>query len=283
MTLPANPTWAQVADLAAKVANAQPGMAGICLRGQTGWGQMIAPLTTVVNTMGGTWFDKSWNAHVDTGGFATAANFYVDLVKKYEEPGASQAGFTECLNDMTQGKAAMWYDATSAAGSLDAAGSPVAGKIGYVAAPVDLTKSSGWLYSWAFGIEKASKHQAAAEKFIEWASGPDYAQLVAKTFGWAQVPPGTRESLYTNPDYQKAASAFYQQVQTAISDANPSDPGVQPRPAAGIQFVAIPEFANLGTQASQEFSSAIAGKETVAQALKNTQALAQAVGAKYKK
>ena len=37
-------------------------MKGICLRGQPGWGQVIAPLTTVVNTFGGTWFDKDWKA-----------------------------------------------------------------------------------------------------------------------------------------------------------------------------------------------------------------------------
>ncbi len=42
--------------------------ARICLRGQTGWGQVFAPLTTVVNTFGGTWFDKDWNAQVNTGG-----------------------------------------------------------------------------------------------------------------------------------------------------------------------------------------------------------------------
>src|SRR3954464_8971430 len=55
ITMPANPTWPQVADIAAKVDGAQPGMAGICLRGQPGWGQVFAPLTTVVNTFGGTW------------------------------------------------------------------------------------------------------------------------------------------------------------------------------------------------------------------------------------
>ena len=59
--MPAHPTWQQVADLAAKADGAQPGMKGICLRGQPGWGQVLAPLTTVVNTFGGTWFDKDWN------------------------------------------------------------------------------------------------------------------------------------------------------------------------------------------------------------------------------
>src|SRR3954466_13183183 len=136
ITMPANPTWPQVADIAAKVDGAQPGMAGICLRGQPGWGQVFAPLTTVVNTFGGTWFTQDWQAKVNDQPFSDAVRFYVDLVRNHGEKGAPQAGFTECLNNLIQGNAAMWYDATSAAGSLEADDSPVKGKIGYVAAPV---------------------------------------------------------------------------------------------------------------------------------------------------
>src|SRR3954470_22239843 len=134
--MPAKPTWQQVADIAAKVDGAEPGMAGICLRGQPGWGQLFAPLTTVVNTFGGTWFDADWTARVNAEGFRKATQFYVDLVRAHGETGAPQAGFAECLNAMVQGNVAMWYDATSAAGSLEAPDSPVKGKIGYAPAPV---------------------------------------------------------------------------------------------------------------------------------------------------
>ncbi|MGY3567730.1 extracellular solute-binding protein [Sinomonas sp. RB5] len=283
LTMPDHPTWQQVADLAAKADGAQPGMKGICLRGQPGWGQVLAPMTTVVNTFGGTWFDKDWNAQVNAPAFLKATQFYTDLVRSHGENGAPQAGYTECLNDLQQGKVAMWYDSTAAAGSLEAQGSPVAGKLGYVAAPVDQTKSSGWLYSWAWGVEKASKHQDAAARFIEWASGRQYEQLVGTQLGWSRVPAGKRNSTYQNADYQKAAAAFYKPTEDAINSADPANPGVQPRPAPGIQFVAIPEFADLGTQVSQEISSAIAGQESVQQALDKGQSLAQKVADKYKK
>ena len=58
--MPEKPTWDEVADLAAKVDGAKPGMKGICLRGLPGWGEVFAPLTTVVNTFGGTWFEEDW-------------------------------------------------------------------------------------------------------------------------------------------------------------------------------------------------------------------------------
>ncbi|MGW6242503.1 ABC transporter substrate-binding protein [Streptomyces sp. NPDC055094] len=278
LTMPAKPTWQQVADLAAKADGAEPGMKGICLRGLPGWGEVIAPLTTVVNTMGGTWFTKDWEAQLTSPEFTKATQFYVDLVREHGEAGAPQAGYAECLNNMTQGKSAMWYDATAGAGSLEAKGSPVKGKIGYVPAPVDKTDSSGWLYTWAWGMQKASTKTENAWKFISWASSKEYENLVGEKIGWSNVPAGKRASTYANPDYLKDAAAFADVTKQAIANANPRDPGTQPRPTVGIQFVDIPEFTDLGTKVSQEISAAIAGKKSVAEALKNSQALAEKVG-----
>ncbi|RDG35079.1 ABC transporter substrate-binding protein [Streptomyces corynorhini] len=280
LTMPAKPTWKEVADLAAKVDGAQKGMRGICLRGLPGWGEVIAPLTTVVNTMGGTWFTKDWEAQLTSPEFTKATKFYVDLVRNHGEAGAPQAGYAECLNNMTQGHSAMWYDATAGAGSLEAKGSPVKGKIGYVPAPVDKTDSSGWLYTWAWGMQKASKKTESAWKFMSWASGKEYEKLVGEKIGWSNVPAGKRASTYTNPDYLKEAGAFAEVTKDAIANANPTDPGTQPRPTVGIQFVDIPEFTDLGTKVSQEISAAIAGKKSVEDALKVSQALAEKVGKK---
>ncbi len=282
ITMPAKPTWQQVADIAAKVDGAQPGMKGICLRGLPGWGEVMAPLTTVVNTFGGTWFEKDWTAKIDSPEFSAATKFYVDLVRAHGESGAPQAGFAECLNNLEQSKVAMWYDATSAAGSLEAKSSPVAGKLGYAPAPVVKTASSGWLYTWAWGVQAASKKQDAAWKFISWASGKDYEKLVGSKLGYAQIPAGKRASTYTNADYLKVATAFAKPTQAAIVAADPTNPGVQPRPTIGIQFVDIPEFSDLGTKVSQGISSAIAGKTSVDSALSDGQKLATATGAKYK-
>jgi sorbitol/mannitol transport system substrate-binding protein len=280
--MPAKPTWPQVAEIAAQVDGAEPGMAGICLRGQPGWGQVFAPLTTVVNTFGGTWFTEDWQAQVDGEGFREAVQFYVDLVRRYGETGAPQAGFTECLNNLVQGNAAMWYDATSAAGSLEAADSPVRGKIGYAAAPVVETDSSGWLYAWSWSIQQASTKKGDAWQFISWASSREYEELVGSELGWSRVPAGKRLSTYENEAYLAEASAFAQPTLDAIQNADPNNPGVQPRPAPGIQFIDIPEFPDLGTQVSQEVSSAIAGRVTVDEALARGQQLADDVAARYR-
>jgi sorbitol/mannitol transport system substrate-binding protein len=144
------------------------------------------------------------------------------------------------------------------------------------------TDSSGWLYTWAFGIQKASKKQEAAWKFISWASGKGYEELVGKNLGWAKVPDGKRSSTYQRGEYKQSSGSFSAQAEASIKGAKPLDPGLQPRPAPGIQFVGIPEFTDLGTQVSQQISSAIAGSITVDEALNSSQTMAEKVAAKYR-
>ncbi|MFC8245134.1 ABC transporter substrate-binding protein [Streptomyces chartreusis] len=283
LEMPEHPTWQQVADLAAKADGARPGMNGICLRGLPGWGELGAPLTSMVNTFGGTWFTEEWKAQVNSGGFKDATKFYVDLVRKHGEAGAAQAGYTECLNAMSQGKVAMWYDATAAAGALeDPKTSKAAGKIGYAYAPVEKTNSSGWLWAWAWAMPKTTKKADAASKFMLWASSKDYEKLVGEKLGWARVPAGKRLSTYQLPEYKKAAASFGDITLESIQQADPANPGVQPRPTVGIQFVAIPEFQDLGTKVTQEISAAIVGKTSVDKALDNGQKLAEEVAGNHR-
>src|SRR2546423_433340 len=71
ITMPAHPTWDQVAAAARKVN--KPGMAGICLRGKPGWGDLGAAFTTVLNTFGGTWWSAKPDGSVDKAQVNTPA------------------------------------------------------------------------------------------------------------------------------------------------------------------------------------------------------------------
>jgi sorbitol/mannitol transport system substrate-binding protein len=285
LTMPANPTWTQIAGLAAKLNNPSKGIAGICLRGLTGWGDNLASLDTVVNTFGGQWFNTKWDAELTSPAFEQATNFYVNLVKADGEKGAGNDSFNQCLTIMQQQKAAMWYDATVAASTLDAAGSPVAGKIGFAPAPVDKTKSSGWLWSWALGLEGASKNQAAALKFMEWATSKQYIAYDASKNGWASVPPGTRTSTYQNPNYLAAAKDFAPLTLKELDSVNVDKPGLLAQPVPGVQYVGIPEFEDFGQEVSAQITAAIDGQESVATALSKSQTIAQqaVITAGYKK
>ncbi|MEV4148364.1 sugar ABC transporter substrate-binding protein [Amycolatopsis sp. NPDC049691] len=283
LTMPAKPTWQQIADFAAKLDDKAAGVSGICLRGKPGWGESLAPFTTVANTFGAQWFDKDWNAKLTSPEFTEAANFYVNLIREHGEVGASSAGFSECGTRYTQGQAAMWYDATVMAGTNeDPSSSKIVGKSGYAPAPVVKTQASGWLYTWALGIPKVAKDKDAAWKFMAWMTDKAYVQKVGTTYGWNRVPPGVRQSTYAIPDYAKAAAAYAKPTLDGIADANQQKAMANPVPYPGIQFVGIPEFQDLGTRVSQQLSAAIAGRESVEDALKQSQDYAQTVGDSYK-
>jgi sorbitol/mannitol transport system substrate-binding protein len=283
LTMPAKPTWAQVADFAAKLDDKAAGVSGICLRGKPGWGESLAPFNTVLNTFGGQWFDRNWNAKLDSPEFKAAATFYVDLVRAHGEVGASSAGFSECGTRYTQGQAAMWYDATVMAGTNEDPGnSKVVGKSGYAAAPVERTLSAGWLYTWSLAIPKVVKDKDAAWKFMAWMTDKSYVQKVGAAYGWNRVPPGVRTSTYRIPGYQEAAKAYAQPTLDGIADASQQKTMVNPVPYPGIQFVGIPEFQDLGTRVSQQLSAAIAGQISVDAALKQSQEYARTVGDSYK-
>jgi len=281
VTLGEHPTWQEVADAAKKVKTDD--VAGICLRGKPGWGELFAPLTTVVQTFGGNWFDEDWNATVNGEGFTEAVEFYTGLVKEAGQRDPVSTGFTECLNLFTQGKTAMWYDATSAAGSVESPElSSIAGKVGYAHAPVVETEEAGWLWAWNLAIPETSQKQDAAWEFVSWATSKDYIKLVGEQLGWSRVPPGSRESTYELPEYQEEAGAFAALTRDIMTSVNPTQPGVAPQPWVGIQYVTVPEFQDLGNQVSQEIAEVFAGRATVEQVLKKGQKLAEEVGEKQK-
>jgi sorbitol/mannitol transport system substrate-binding protein len=280
VTVPARPTWDQIATIARKVDSNR--MAGICLRGKPGWGDLGASFTTVLNTFGGTWWSAKSNgrpdkAQVDKPAFKEALTFYVNLIKDAGETDAANASFNECLAQYQDGKVAMWYDATVAAGILEASNSPVKGKNGYALAPIKKTKASGWLWTWALAIPRESPDPATAWRYISWATGPAYIKAAGSRVagGWAAIPPGTRFSTYRIPQYKKAAKAFAAITLAAMRAAPINNPGTTKRPGVpGVQYVGIPEFQDVGNQCTEQFSSVIAGRTSIDDALDACQEIA---------
>eukprot|EP01037_Dinobryon_pediforme_P011780 gene11780-11871_t len=274
LKMPDSPTWDFIADAAKKMTDPATETYGICLRGKAGWGENMAFLTATSNSFGARWFDEKWHAQFNTPEWKNTLQFYVDLMKVAGPPGASSNGFNENLALFNAGKCGMWIDATVAASFVtNPKDSKVADKVGFALAPNNgLGKNANWLWAWSLAVPAGSKKVEAAEKFVSWATSKHYTELVAAKEGWANVPPGTRTSLYKNPEYLKAA-AFAPMTLSSINSADPSHPSVKPVPYVGVQFVAIPEFQGIATSVGQQFSAALAGKETVDEALKNAQEL----------
>ena len=150
VTMPENPTWQEVRDIACKVNDPANGVYGIVLRGKPGWGDNMAPITTVVNTFGGQWFDAEGHPTIDTPEWKEAITFYKDLVTECGAPGVTGISFPEALQLMSSGQAAIWVDATVAAGFL--AGSEAGPDMAYALAPHGpVDKGNAWLWSLELG------------------------------------------------------------------------------------------------------------------------------------
>jgi sorbitol/mannitol transport system substrate-binding protein len=273
VTISQTPTWDEVAAAAAAMDDEAAGVSGICLRGLPGWGQNLASLTTVINTFGGSWFNEDWEPQLTSPETKEAVQFYVDLLRESGQPDAAKDGWEGCLQQMSQGTTAMWYDDTVFAGSvLDSATEEVKPNIAFAMAPTgpaDL--ASGWLWSWGLGVTASSKNPDAAWKFISWVTSADYIKLAGEKAGWESIPPGSRTSTYALPEYTEAASLYADLTIDSINAANPLQPTVDKVPYTGVQYVQIPEFVDIGDFVSQQVAGAISGSQSVDEALQKSQ------------
>lgn len=272
VSMPEQPTNADIKELAAKLHDPDNGHYGICLRGKAGWGENMAYVGTLVNTFGGDWFDMDWNPQINTPEWKEALTFYADVLGNHGPPGASTNGHNENRALFANGSCAMWIDATSAAGYIfNPNESTVADVTSFAPAPVSSTpKGAGWFWAWALAIPSSSTKAEAAKSFLKWSTSKEYVNLVGETEGWVAVPPGTRQSTYENQAYLDAAP-FAEFTRDAIVAANPADSTRDPVPYVGVQFVTIPEFQGLGTSVGQAVSAVIAGDWSVDEALEKSQ------------
>lgn len=172
----------------------------------------------------------------------------------------------------------MWADASVAASILEADDSPVKGKMAYTHMPVDQTDESGWLWSWNLAIPTSTKNKSAAEDFVKWATSKEYIKTVGEELGWSLVPPGSRTSTYDIPEYKEAAAAYAPITLDVMGSVNPAQPGVNPQPWVGIQYVSIPEFQDVGNQCAQLIADYIADRSSLDDALSDCQDIAQKAG-----
>jgi sorbitol/mannitol transport system substrate-binding protein len=271
VTIADNDSWENITDAAAAMHDPDNGVYGACLRGKPGWGDGMAFVTTVANSFGAAWFDKDYNPTLNTPEWNAAVTMYVNLLNNYGPPGSEGNSFNEILALYNEDKCGLWIDATIAASFLENenvayAQSPNAGN------PV----GANWLWAWAMAIPAGSPNADESQKFIEWATSKEYVQAVGNhpDFGWGSVPTGQRASTYAIPEFQ-AVAKFAAAEMAAIDSAAPEATDL--KPYVGVQFVAIPEFPEVGSAVSQEIAAALSGAKSVEDALAAGQAAAESI------
>ncbi|MEZ5583752.1 MAG: extracellular solute-binding protein [Candidatus Competibacteraceae bacterium] len=248
--MPANPTYQEIAKFAAALYDPDNEVYGICLRGKIGWGENMAYVSTLVNTFGGRWFDEQWNTTIDTPQWKEAIGFYIDLLKNYGPPSATENSYNENLQLFAQGRCGMLdrRHCLAAEFLVDPTHSVVADKVEALLTPVAKTPKDRIGYGRGLWLSPVRPgHRKRPSKFIAWATSKDYIELVGRQKGWAVVPPGTRQSTYVNPNYTEAAP-FAEFVLGAIRNADPVDNTLQPTPYGDSVLSTFPDSTHPGTQ-----------------------------------
>lgn len=279
LTMPDNPSWDEIKNLAAQLTDKSQGVYGLCLRGLAGWGDNVALVTTMANAYGAEWFDADWKPHLDSDEWRNVLKDYVFLLQNYGPPDAKSNSFGQNLKLFSQGKCAMWVDSTVAAGMVtNPQISMVADKVDFAPAPVAISSNgSHWLWAWSLAVPQSSNQKAQAQAFITWATSPAYIKQVAQTVGWGAIPPGSRYSTYAEPHYLKLAP-YAARVKQALETATPEQPTLFPVPYQGVQYVSIPGFDQMGDAVGKNISALLEGKMSLDEVLNANQ---QAVTAIY--
>jgi sorbitol/mannitol transport system substrate-binding protein len=276
LDMPNRPTWAHIRSVAERLHDPAKGVYGICLRGKPGWGDNMALVTTMANSFGGQWFDTSWQPRLTSEPWKRAVSLYVELLTRFGPPQAENMSFNEILGLFSAGRCAMWLDATIAASALtDPKRSSVARHVSFAQAPTGITsRGANWLWAWSLAIPASSRQPEAARRFVLWATSKDYVRLVAREAGWSRVPTGTRKSTYASFDYLASSRSATAELQ-ALHSADLKLSTLPPSPYTGIQFVAIPEFQDIGDAVGRHVADALAGRQTVDAALAAAQQAAR--------
>jgi sorbitol/mannitol transport system substrate-binding protein len=287
ITMPEHPTWDQVYDFAKKIKALGPDYVGITMRGAPGWGMSGAPFIPIVNTYGGKFYDMNWNATVDTPQQRAAWKMYHDILNDAGQKDILSYTYNECVGLMSQGKCGMYYDATSQAPALEGKESKIAGKVGYVFAPHEVQdKNTGWLWNWTMCLNPKTTQakKDAAFKFMLWATSKDFVDLTMKIDpSGASTPSCNRSSTFQRPDYSKIPYA--KQTLATLQDLDFNHPCIDPTPYHGLQYIAIPEFANAGDLMTRNLADYTVNKISLDEAITKTQKVFEqvAIDGNYKK
>ena len=118
-------------------------------------------------------YDESWNATFNTEEMKSGWETFYNLAVNCGPDDVTNCTYNDCINYMTSGKGAMWYDATSNASNLDTDDSAMKNNTGYIVAPND----SGWIWEWSFALNPQSDKGQEVVDYMMWASSKDYVDL----------------------------------------------------------------------------------------------------------
>ena len=239
-------TYDELLDLACKIPQLEPGMAGLTSRGASGHQTSHAFLLHLA-PLGGRFYDDNWNPTVNNEAGVQAGEALKTILECGPEGGTS-FGYAEMKNAFLQGKAAMFLDSTSVAGEVDnPEKSKIVGKVGWAMHPKGVA------------IPKNAQNKEAAFLLMQWLTSKRVDKMIALAGGNP-----SRFSTHADPEVN-AARPYMKTFGEALKYADPDW-----RPI-------IPTWGEVNKELGTILNKAMTGDMTVKEALDEVAKRARAI------
>ena len=190
-------TFEELEAMAKQLHDPAKGMSGFVARGQRS--ALITQFSSYLYGFGSDFFDlKTQKSLVDTPEFKKAANFYGGMLHKYGPEGVLNMHWMQAVAVFTQGKAALYTEASSLYPSLlDPTKSALADQTGVAVFPKGPAGHHTYdITAWALAMSSGSSKKDAAWKFIRFMTNKKNTIVTQGKF----MNPCARQSTYKIPE-----------------------------------------------------------------------------------
>ena len=254
-------TFEDLDEWAAKLTDKKNNVYGFVARGNVGWGSCGAPFTTIVNNFGATFYNDKYEAQFDTPEMRKCFEYYSHMLNDYGPNDFANCSYNDCIQYMTSGQGALYYDATSIGQPIEADGSAMQGNTGY-----SYIKNTDWIWEWTFAVNPKTSNPQECVDFMMWATSKDYVDMTMKEDpSGALTPNGTRASTFERDDYKDIPYA--KPSLDALNAASYSPKNGSPYDQ--VQFAALPEWQDLGDYCTEQLNAYMTGQQDLDTSIKN--------------
>jgi multiple sugar transport system substrate-binding protein len=193
-------TLDELVAISKQLKDAEPGMAGIAVRGSKNWATIHPGYMTMYSSYGCKDYDDKMHPVMNSACAVEVTEKWVDMVKSAGPEAWSTYTWYQVGSDFGAGKAAAIFDADILGHFQNVpGGSSVSGKLAWAPGPRGpdgALRTNIWI--WSLAMNAASKNKEPAWYFLQWATGKEFLRKGAITY--TLVNP-VRTSIVEDPEF----------------------------------------------------------------------------------
>lgn len=243
----------ELVAVAKALQEAEPGMAGIVVRGSLNWATIHPGFMTMYASQGCVDYDDAMIPQMNSECALEVTSKWADMVRSAGPEAWTTYTWYQAGTDFGQGKAGILFDADILGyfqNQPEAAAPEVLGNVAWAPGPLGpdgKLRTNIWI--WSLAMNSGSKNKDASWLFMQWATGKEF--LTTGAVDYSMVNP-VRASIWENPDFQAKMAEQTNYLET-FNTIMAND--------AKIQFTPQPLFFETTTEWAQALQEIYAGAD----------------------